>query len=106
MSNDVSCGIEFLTLIAERKHKETLLNALSNEGAKLINVVYGRGSVKKSSSLMDVLGFVPEEHKVLITCLIPCKKTDTVFDMLIRDFKFDKPNTGMAFTVPVEMLSF
>lgn len=105
MSGDVSCCIKFLTLIAGRKHKDALLDALFKAGGRLINIVYGRGSVK-SSYIKDMLGLVPEENKVVITCLLPGEKSDAVLDMLVREFNFDKPNTGIAFTIPVEKLSF
>lgn len=102
-SNFTSC-IEFLTLIAGRKHKAALLDALSEAGGHLINVVYGKGSLK-AGYLRDMLGLVPEENKVVITCLLPCDKTEAVLDMLVKKFNFNKPNTGIAFTIPVEKLS-
>ena len=105
MLTDPSCGIEFLTVIARRKNKDELLNTLSAEGGRLINIVYGKGSVK-SSYLMDILGLVADENKVVITCLIRSEKTDSVLDNLVKNFDFDKPNTGIAFTIPVENLSF
>lgn len=105
MSNNVSYCLEFLTLIAGRRQKEALLRALSAAGGRLINVVYAKGSVK-SDYLRDMLGLVPEENKVLITCLIPCSKTDAVMEMLVSKFSFDQPNTGVAFTIPVEKISF
>ncbi len=105
MTNDIKCCIEFLTLIAGRKQKEALLDALSEAGGRLINIVYGKGSVK-SSYLKDMFGLVPEENKVVITCLLPSEKSDALLDMLVEKFNFDKPNTGIAFTIPVEKLSY
>ncbi len=52
-----------------------------------------------------MLGLVPEEHKVLITCLISRGKVDKVMEMLEREFHFNRPNTGIAFTIPIEKLS-
>ncbi len=105
MTNDVPRCIEFLTLIAGRKHKDALLDALSGAGGRLINVVYGKGSVKLSY-LRDILGLVPEENKVVITCLLPSEKSDVVLNMLVGKFNFDKPNTGIAFTIPIEKLFY
>ncbi len=105
MTNDVPCCIEFLTLIAGRKQKEALLDALSEAGGRLINIVYGKGAAKLSY-LRDMLGLVPEENKVVITCLLPGEKSDAMLDMLVRKFNFDKPNTGIAFIIPVEKLSY
>ncbi len=102
--NNCLNDLVFLTLIAGRKQKGALLDALTETGGRLVNIVYGRGSVN-SSYLQDMLGMVPEENKVVITCLLPGEKCDAMFEMLIRKFNFDKPNTGIAFTVPVEKLS-
>jgi hypothetical protein len=102
--SDIPCCIESLTLIAGRKQKDALLDALSESGGRLLRIVYGKGSAG-INYLKDMLGFSPEENKVLITCLLPSDKTDAVLNMLIEKFHFDKPNTGIAFTVPVERLS-
>ena len=53
-----------------------------------------------------MFGLVPEENKVVITCLLPSEKSDALLDMLVEKFNFDKPNTGIAFTIPVEKLSY
>lgn len=104
MTNDNPCYIEFLTLIAGRKQRGAIVNELSEAGGRLIKIVYAKGSVK-SSYLKDMLGLVPEENKVLITCLLPSERTGAVLEMLVRKFHFDQPNTGIAFTIPVERLS-
>ena len=103
--SEALCDIEFLMIIAGRKLKEDLLKALSENGGRLFSVVYGKGSVK-SSYLIDALGLVPEENKVVITGLLPKKKSEEIVRMLTEKFDFDKPNTGIAFTVPVDKLSF
>ena len=105
MNSEDICNINFLTLIAGRNQKEVLLTALANHGARLINTLYGKGSVK-AGFLRDMLGLVPEENKVLITCLISDEKSAAIFKMLTEDFHFDKPNTGIAFTIPIDKLSF
>ena len=104
MLTDVTCCLEFLTLIAGRKKKEALLGALHEAGGRLVHVVYGKSSVK-AGYFRDMLGLVPEENKVVITCLLPAEKSSAVFDMLVKKFDFDKPNTGIAFTIPIEKLS-
>ena len=98
------CCIEFLTVIAGRKWKTPLLDALTEAGALLMHTAYGRSSVY-SGSFLELLGLVPEEHKAVITCLIPRDKVDKALDMLESRFSFNKPNTGIAFTIPIEKLS-
>lgn len=97
--------IDFLVIIADRKKKDEIVALLVREGAKVINTLYGKGSVK-GSSVQFAFGFVPEEHKIIATCLMPNKKSDAVLDALNMDFHFNRPNTGIAFTVPVEGLSY
>lgn len=96
--------VDFLTVIAGRKHKEEILEFLLASGCHLIDVVYAKDSVK-SGYFRDMIGLVPEEKKVMITCLVAGNMTSQLLDMLVTEFNFDKPNTGIAFVVPVDKLS-
>lgn len=98
-------NLAFLMLIAERKLKDELLTQITEAGGRLVNTVYGKGSVK-ASLLKDMLGLVSEENKVVITCLARGEDADSILGMLEQKFSFNKPNTGIAFTVPVENLAF
>ncbi|MBU5333046.1 hypothetical protein KQI61_12645 [Anaerocolumna aminovalerica] len=97
-------GIDFLTLIAGRKYKDEILKLLLNSKCHLIDVVYAKGSIQ-TGYFKDMLGLVPEEKKVLITCLIADNLSAKVLEQLVTKFNFDKPNTGVAFVVPVDKLS-
>ena len=97
-------GLVFLMVIAGRKQKRLLLDALTEAGGRLVNIVYGRGTID-ANYLKYILGLTQEESKVVIICLLPGVKADAVLEMLIKKFRFDKPNTGIAFTIPVEKLS-
>ncbi|MDR3263854.1 MAG: hypothetical protein LBT30_06050 [Clostridiales bacterium] len=97
--------ISFLYVIGERKQKENLISALAANGATVFSVIYGRGFVK-SNEILKAFGLVSEEDKVVITCLIKKIDCDKAFAVLNEDFKFDRPNTGIAFTVPVENLKY
>lgn len=99
-----SSGVDYLTLITGRNKKEEVLKLLLASGCHLINVVYAKGSVK-TGYFKDMLGLVPEEKKVMITCLIAGHLRDQLLDQLVKQFNFDKPNTGIAFVVPVDRLS-
>lgn len=105
MNNERTCKAVFLTLIAGRRQKDALLAALSESGVKLANTMYGKGTVK-ASYLQNVLGLIPEENKVIITGLVLKEKSCAILDMLAEKFDFNKPNTGIAFTIPIETLSF
>ena len=95
----------FMVLIAGRKQKDALLTALLETGAHLINTTYARGTVK-ASFLKSAFGLVPEEHKVVVTCVLTQAKACAALRMLSTRFHFDQPNTGVAFTIPVDRLSF
>ncbi len=97
-------GLDFLTLVIGRNSKEEVLKFLLGSGCHLIDVVYAKGSVK-SGYVRDMLGLVPEEKKVVITCLVSGSLSDRLLEQLAERFKLDKPNTGIAFVVPVDRLS-
>ena len=105
MKNEETEKLVFLVLVTGRKQKDAILCALLETGVQLTNIIYGRGTVK-ASYLMNVLGLVSEENKAVITCVLADNKSDTVLKMLIEKFHFDKSNTGIAFTTPIDKLSF
>jgi len=105
MTNCCQGEIVFVTVIAERKLKDALLVALLEADMKLINTSYGHGTVK-SGMLQNTLGFVHEKNRVVISCLSNIREADCMLAMLREKFRFDEPNTGIAFTVPVEKLAF
>lgn len=97
--------IEFFVIIADRKWKEGLLEAISRAGGRVVLSAYGKGSVK-ISAFMDAFGFAPEEHKVVIFSLLVDSKANALLEILNNEFQFNEPNTGIAFTVALEGLSF
>ena len=105
MKNDENKKIVFMTLIAGRKQKDAILSALSNSGIHLINTIYGKGTVN-ASYLKNILGLVSEENKVVITCVSTYTKVEAVLNLLVEKFDFDKPNTGIAFTVPIDKVLY
>ncbi len=105
MDNHVIDNIEYLILIAGRKQKDALLSRMCSNDCRIVNTMYGKGTIK-SGYLLDMLGLVPEENKIIITCVLPREKADTVFAMLQKDFNFGRPNTGIAFTLPISGMSF
>ena len=105
MKNEKAGKIVFFTLIAGREQKDEILTAMCESGAKIMNTLNGRGAVK-ASYLKNLLGLVPEEHKVVINCVMHEEKVDAVMQMLIDRFRFNKPNTGIAFTIPIGKIVF
>jgi hypothetical protein len=97
--------IVFLTVIAGRKIKQELVNSLAEFGCTLFDVMYGSGFVK-GNDFLAAFGFVDNGGKVIITSLTNGAKVDKIFEMLNTKFNFDRPNTGIAFTVPVSNLTY
>ncbi len=69
-----------------------------------IDAMYGKGSAK-AGAFAQALGFEPEAHKVVISCLIPPPKAIELTEVLRREHHFAKKNTGFAFSVPLDGLS-
>jgi len=105
MKPDETHKIVYLMLIAGRKQKDELLCALERYGAVLANTIYGHGTIKPSA-LDSLLGLVPEENKAIISCILAHEKRDAVMQMLVDEFDFEKPNTGIAFSFPIDQISF
>ena len=102
MNEDI---ITHMTIIAGRKQKDALLKELLNSGVHFINTIYAKGTVS-SDYLHSTLGLVPEKNKVVITCVSTCVKIEAVIDILNKKFRFNEPNTGIVFTMPVDKFSF
>ncbi len=96
--------IDHLTVIAARKYKDDILKLLLNSGCHLIEVVYAKGSVQ-SGYFKDMIGLVADEKKILITCLLTSNITPQLMEQFVTKLKFNQPNTGIAFIVPVDKLS-
>ena len=97
--------IVLLTVIIDRARKDSLIALLSEAGGQLINTMYGKGLVN-AGPLMEAFGLIPEDNRVIITCLLPSEESETMLKTLIEEFGLGKLNAGAAFTVPVEKLSF
>jgi hypothetical protein len=98
-------NIEYLFIITGRKQKDALLRRMCSIDNRIVNTIYGKGTVK-SNYLLDMLGLFPEENKVILTSVLPKDKTEVIFDMLLNEFDFGNPNTGIAFTMPISGMSF
>ena len=97
--------LQYLIIIAEKNHKEKFLSLLSQHDAHSVEVMYGHGSMSPNA-ISEAFGFNAEQHKVLISCLIKNTAAQQLIDLLYNKHNFNKPNTGIAFTIPVEWLAF
>ena len=105
MSDIQTNNLQYFVIIAGKKKKEKFLSLLSEHGARGINTIYGHGSTSPSL-IAAAFGFESEQGKVLISCLIKTKTAKELIDILYNEYDFNKPNTGIAFSIPVEGLTF
>lgn len=92
--------VSLLIVIGGWEDKDRLIAHLKNHDAHYFNVIYGHGSVKKSN-LFHAFGLQIEQDKTIIYCFVKNEKVDEIMNSLIKEFNFDKPNTGIAFTLPI-----
>ena len=97
-------ALQYFVIIAEQKKKNKLLSLLADKGARAVEIVYGKGSMSPSA-IAAAFGFEAEQGKVMISCLVKNETARELIDVLYKDHKFNKPNTGIAFSVSVEGLS-
>ncbi len=105
MSDICVNSLQYFVIVAKQKEKDTFLSLLDDYGAKVIEIVYGRGSMCPSV-IATAFGFECEQNKVLISCLIKSEKAKQLIDVLYNEYNFSQPNTGIAFGVLVEGLAF
>ena len=105
MSEAQILNLQYFVIIAEQKKKNKFLTLLSEYGARGIETVYGHGSMSPSA-IAAAFGFEAEQGKVLITCLIRTDNAKKLIDVLYNQYNFSKPNTGIAFSIPVEGMAF
>ncbi|MBQ9132716.1 MAG: hypothetical protein IJX62_09665 [Clostridia bacterium] len=105
MTNAQNHSLQCVIIIAEQKKKNKFLSLLGDYGARGIETVYGHGSMSPSA-IAAAFGFEAEQGKVLISCLLKTESAKELINTLYHDYQFNKPNTGIAFGIPVEGLAF
>lgn len=99
------CNILYFVIISEQKKKDKFLNLLLDNEAHAIDIVYGYGSLS-TNPIAKAFGLDIESNKVIISCLIKVEQAKKLIDILYQEYHFNKPNTGIAFSILVECLSF
>lgn len=105
MSDVQTSKLQYFVIIAAKKKRDKFLSLLSEYGARGIETVYGHGSMSPSA-IAAAFGFEAEQGKVLISCLIKSEEARRLVDVLYNEYDFKKPNTEIAFGIPVEGLAF
>ncbi len=105
MSQNKISNVQYFVIIAEQKKKIKFLELLGENDAHAIEVVYAHGSVNPNT-FAAAFGFENEQGKVVISCLVKTEKAKALIEILHKDYKFNKPNTGIAFSISVEGIAF
>ena len=98
-------SLQYFTIITSTKSEKSIIKLLNENCAHVIEIIYGHGSATKGV-LAQAFGFDTEEKKLLITCLVPTNVAKNLIDILYDEYNFNKPNTGIAFSMKVEGLLF
>ena len=98
-------GLQYFVIIADQKKKKKFLALLDEYDARGSDVIYAHGSMSPSA-VAAAFGFESEQKKVMLSCLLKNEKAKQLLDVLYTDYQFDKPNTGIAFSVPIEGMAF
>ena len=98
-------GLQYFVIIAEQNKKKKFLALLDEYDARGIETVYAHGSMSPSA-VAAAFGFESEQKKVMLSCLLKDKNAKKLLEVLYKDYKFNMPNTGIAFSIPVEGMAF
>lgn len=97
--------LQYFVIICKQKKKDKFLKLLTEYDAHSIDTVYGKGSAS-CGALALALGLEGDCARAVISCLIPTPRAEELTAVLLSEYGFEKPNTGIAFSVPVEGLAF
>lgn len=105
MTSNNNKNLQYFVVIVIKDLKDQILTILSEHNAHLIEIIYVHGTVK-TNPLVNAFGLDCNECKVMITSLVKYENAKELTRLLYENYKFDKPNTGIAYSISVDSLSF
>lgn len=105
MRNIEVMGLQYFVIIVDKNKKKKFMGLLDEYDARAIETVYSHGSMSPSA-VIAAFGFESVESKVMISCLLKTDNAKKLIDVLYNEYNFKMPNTGIAFSVPVEGMAF
>ena len=98
--------VVFLVIVAIKTLKDRVLSMLLDTEIHLISTSYCRGVVK-TNYLANTFALTHEENNVMISCVTTSEKADEALKSLSETFHFnDKAHKGIAFTIPLDTVSY
>ncbi|GFR34790.1 P-II family nitrogen regulator [Thermobrachium celere] len=98
MSSSEMIDVEQICIIVNFGLGSKLLQAAKNHGISGGTVLLGKGTV--NNRILDFLG-LSDIRKEIVLMVANKKTADQVLEKLDEEFKFEKPNHGIAFTTSV-----
>ncbi|MDR0832402.1 MAG: hypothetical protein LBM99_05850 [Bacillales bacterium] len=95
--------LEFIITIGNRNDGKAISSTLEKAGGFCFNSFFGKGIVR-ASEILQALGLVTNQSKIVITCIIEKEKACTALKLLETVNHFTKPNTGIAFAIPLNKM--
>lgn len=90
--------LKLLIVIVDRKIVDKVAETISKHGGSFLHIFLGKGTAK--NDLLNLLG-LGETQKGVILSSLQESELEKVFSELKYDYKFDKPGSGIAFTIPI-----
>jgi hypothetical protein len=98
-------NLQYFVVITKKRLKEKLLSLLIENEAHMVETMYVKGSISHNL-IIEAFGLEEVDDKIMISCLLKYENAKEIMELLCYKFKFNKSNTGIAFTVNVEGLLF
>ena len=90
--------LKILIVIVDRKISDKISETLSGSGARLVDIMLGKGTAK--SEIVSLLGLGETEKAILVSSVTE-SKIEPIYEIFRTKFNFNAPGKGVAFTVPV-----
>ncbi len=90
--------LKLLVIVLDRQKVDKAAERVSEYGTSFSHICYGKGTAK--NDLLNLLG-LGETEKGIIFCSVKQSDLEKIFFVLKTEFGFDKPGSGIAFTIPV-----
>lgn len=94
----LEAGIELICVIVNSGGAGRLIKAAKHRGISGATVMLGHGTAK--NRLLDFVG-LSDVRKEIVFMVAEEEKAGRALDLLNKEFGFDRPNHGIAFTYPI-----
>ncbi|MDD4316609.1 MAG: hypothetical protein PHC84_05575 [Clostridia bacterium] len=94
--------VKLLAVIVEKAKGKKVVKVLNDFGLNAQVATLGAGTA--TLSIQSLLGFC-ETCKSVMLAVIPAVKSAEIMQALNEELNFEKPETGIAFTIPIKSVS-